>query len=634
MSVRATKLLVVSIVFICLNLSIAKNSIYHDYCLVGAGPGGLQLGFFLERAGRDYVIFERDSLAGKDEKIPEFSKTLGKTNKEFNMRHDWNSLLSDDESLLMTRYSKQFFPDADILVKYLNDYANKLNLKVQYNTNIKLVSRDGEGSEALFHLKDQNETTYMCKNVVMCPRVTTVALRLSCKIHLIDTFSKFSCAITLISLYLPDSVTSSFSFFSAGNSAFETADSIMGATNLIHMFARSRVRLSWETHYVGDLRAVNNGILDTYQLKSLDALLEAPLEEIAVVKKDGKLYVDALDGSGENIVTTDQPISESGNAPDNFAVREPYDRIIRCLGFKFDFTVFDNTTKPKPCKGMRSKKYPSIKPDYESTTVPGLYFAGTNTHSIDFRKSAGGFIHGFRYTARALHQILEWRNHKVTWPYITVPLTELVNVIIKRINEASGIYQMFGVLGEVIILRENGNVEYFEEFPIRLVHRFAEYTGRPAGPMIVLNMEYGKGFSGAGKDTFHSERATGEPSDAHNSNFLHPVLYFYKEPPTALPLETKEIVLPRPHRLHHIVEDFLTLWTAPSSHILPLRRFIETVADGDLRSFFASSCFKIMMTHRTAPISCRNHYTQGAMLPVPKILRDKLASSGNWNLES
>ena len=52
-------------------------------------------------------------------------------------------------------------------MKYLNDYANKLNLKVQYNTNIKLVSRDGEGREALFHLKDQNETTYMCKNVVM-----------------------------------------------------------------------------------------------------------------------------------------------------------------------------------------------------------------------------------------------------------------------------------------------------------------------------------------------------------------------------------------------------------------------------------------------------------------------------------
>lgn len=612
-----------------LNLSLATENAYHDYCVVGAGPGGLQLGFFLERAGRDYVIFERDSLAGAFYvKYPRHRKLIsinkrhtGKTNKEFNMRHDWNSLLSDDESLLMTRYTKQFFPDADILVKYLNDYVSKLNLKVQYNTNIKLVSRDGDAKEAMFHLKDQNGTSYMCKNVVMSTGISVENLPKK------FTGMEYTESYSEISTNPDDYEGQTVLIIGRGNSAFETADSIMGATNLIHMFARSRVRLSWETHYVGDLRAINNGILDTYQLKSLDALLEAPIEEIAVIKRDGKLYVDAFDGTGENVVTPDQPVSDNGNAPDNFAVREPYDRIIRCLGFKFDFSVFDNSTKPRPCIGMRSKKYPSIKADYESTTVPGLYFAGTNTHSIDFRKSAGGFIHGFRYTARSLHHILEWRNHKVTWPHITVPVTELVNVIIKRINEASGIYQMFGVLGEVVILRENGDVEYFEEFPIRLVHKFEEYTGRPSGPMIVVNMEYGKDFSGAGKDTFHTNRATGEPSDAHNSNFLHPVLYFYKEPPTALPKETKSVVLPRPHRLHHVVEDFLTLWTAPTSHILPLRRFIETVVGGDLRSFFASTCFKIMMTHKTAPISCRNHYTQGRMLPVPKMLQHNLAST-------
>lgn len=39
-----------------------------------------------------------------------------------------------------------------------------------------------------------------------------------------------------------------------GNSAFETADNILGHTNFIHMLGRSRVRLSWSTHYVGDLR--------------------------------------------------------------------------------------------------------------------------------------------------------------------------------------------------------------------------------------------------------------------------------------------------------------------------------------------------------------------------------------------
>lgn len=46
----------------------------------------------------------------------------------------------------------------------------------------------------------------------------------------------------------------------------------------------------------------------------------------------------------------------------------------------------------------RAKKYPKINYNYESVDNPGMFFAGTATHSLDFRKSAGGFIHGFRYT--------------------------------------------------------------------------------------------------------------------------------------------------------------------------------------------------------------------------------------------
>lgn len=41
---------------------------------------------------------------------------------------------------------------------------------------------------------------------------------------------------------------------------------------------------------------------------------EAPVEDIAVIKRDGKLFVDAFDGSGENVITAEQPISESGRA--------------------------------------------------------------------------------------------------------------------------------------------------------------------------------------------------------------------------------------------------------------------------------------------------------------------------------
>ena len=39
--------------------------------------------------------------------------TPGGTNKEFNFRHDWNSLISDDETLQMRHYSRKYFPHAD-----------------------------------------------------------------------------------------------------------------------------------------------------------------------------------------------------------------------------------------------------------------------------------------------------------------------------------------------------------------------------------------------------------------------------------------------------------------------------------------------------------------------------------------
>lgn len=51
-----------------------------------------------------------------------------------------------------------------------------------------------------------------------------------------------------------------------------------------------------------------------------------------------------------------------------------------------------------PGKGNK-KKYPQIKPNYESRSTRGLFVLGTASHSVDFRKSAGGFIHGFRYTS-------------------------------------------------------------------------------------------------------------------------------------------------------------------------------------------------------------------------------------------
>ena len=75
--------------------------------------------------------------------------------------------------------------------------------------------------------------------------------------------------------------------------------------------------------------------------------------------------------------------------------------------------------------------------------------------------------------------------------------------------------------------------------------------------------------------------------------------------------KTKYEILPRPDHMHHIVEDFLTLWDAPSSHILPLRRYLETVLDRDLRTFYASDCLEMAMLHQMVPLYCQQHYLSG-----------------------
>jgi hypothetical protein len=55
----------------------------------------------------------------------------------------------------------------------------------------------------------------------------------------------------------------------------------------------------------------------------------------------------------------------------------------------------------KKSKG-REDKFPLIGYDYQLRDVEDLYIAGGASHGPDFRKSAGGFIHGFRYTGEEM----------------------------------------------------------------------------------------------------------------------------------------------------------------------------------------------------------------------------------------
>jgi hypothetical protein len=69
--------------------------------------------------------------------------------------------------------------------------------------------------------------------------------------------------------------------------------------------------------------------------------------------------------------------------------------------------AFRSSKHPKPHPTY--PKFPAIDHSYESVHTPGIFFSGAATHSLDFKRSAGGFIHGYRYTSELspwLHELV------------------------------------------------------------------------------------------------------------------------------------------------------------------------------------------------------------------------------------
>jgi protoporphyrinogen oxidase len=167
------------------NSSDSLNS--YEYCVIGAGPAGLQLAYYLDFNQRNYVLFERNNNSGsffnlypRARKLISLNKRhTGELNEEFNLRHDWHSLLTEKEhpedaklKLKFAPYSTENFPHVSSLLKYLNDFSTKFNLNIKYDTNISNVKcnpikdkrRDGRSKKKCsFSMEDQHNNKYSCK---------------------------------------------------------------------------------------------------------------------------------------------------------------------------------------------------------------------------------------------------------------------------------------------------------------------------------------------------------------------------------------------------------------------------------------------------------------------------------------
>lgn len=527
--------------------------------IIGAGPAGLQLGYFFQKACIEYVILEATAApASFFSKYPLSGKLIsinkpntGSSDLDFNLRHDWNSLLND-EGLLFTNYSRDYYPESADLVKYLGDFASTNKLNIVYESRVNLVSKiDSNGGYKL----DVGSVTYVCDKLIVATGLSKMKMPgfNSDVKREIKHYGQYDTDYFKKPENLANYRNKSLLLVGNGNAAFELGNLLNPLCSSILILGKKPKEWAMSTHYTGDLRSIYLPLFDTFLLKSLNGFDTHNGAKFTITQDsaEGKYMLTYI--CSETCATVHNYLEE------NFT---GVDEVIYCTGWLFDNSIFGFDVET-----VIGGKYPSVDSRYESANNTNLFFIGSLMHSLDFKKSSGGFIHGFRYLIQHFFRLNYTGLFDIERIKLTVSMKELLNHIMQRINYASAIYQMYGELcdlfyvdpvdDEVVYYNGVNLSTYIYEMPAHLVDTYFFTLKLDYGKKRVTNIyELGVKVSGVGTESA--------------ATLLHPVMNVYKDIGTS----TKRLI-----ETIHFDEDLFANYTFNSKYYDKfyrcLRQFID-----------------------------------------------------------
>ena len=436
----------------------------YDNIIIGAGPAGIQLAYFFKTNNINYLILEKESLcASFFDKYPHSSNLISinkrftsSTNENFNLRHDWNSLLNN-EKLLFSNYSKDFYPKNYDLVRYMNDFANLNELNIQFNTTVTKISKDiNSDSNSTNYIIDTNNGIYTCTKLIMATGLSIPNRPSYESKQYIKHYADFPKGYFTDENNLNKYENTKVALIGSGNSSYELGNVLNNYCSHIHIIGGTK-DLSTVSHYTGDIRSIYLPIFDTFFLKSLNVITRNPSLSIMKIKIVQNNNIDSpnyLKYALKNPQNNDVYESESILY---------YDEIIYCTGWKYNNELF-NFEVPL----TDNNKFPKITNNYESISNTNLYFIGSLMHSLDYKKSSGGFIHGFRYLIKLflnLNYKIPFEINRFKFDGTLNCYSQLTDHILTRINTASSIYQMYNVLVDIFYF-DNNEIIYYNDITL------------------------------------------------------------------------------------------------------------------------------------------------------------------------
>lgn len=353
--------------------------------VIGSGPGGLQMSYYLRRRGvRHAFLSADDAPGGMFRRFPIFQRLITwskphapiERSSQYYEWYDWNSLLADEpenRSLAPAAMDgASYFPARHEMEAQLVSFAERTSIACRYGCRWEATRPRDHGGYVL----ETSDGEYGCDAAIIATGMAEPWKPAGVEgIEHVPHYVEVADART----YKGQRVF----LIGKRNSAFELADGLLPWARQIILASPRPVRMSVFVHSSAAARARYIQPYEDHILGGGNLVLDAAIEKVERTAEGFRVHAQGTTSPGARVFEVEKVIAATG------------------------FTIPLGDLRRLGLKTFFQDRLPSQTPFWESVTVPGIYFAGAITQgAIGLKKygnpSGSAAVHGFRYNARVL----------------------------------------------------------------------------------------------------------------------------------------------------------------------------------------------------------------------------------------
>jgi thioredoxin reductase len=405
--------------------------------VIGSGPGGLQVSYALRRYGIEHAVISDDPApGGMFRRWPHFQRLLSSTKpyapaprkSRAYERYDWNSLLADEDAARALQPAimdgSSSFPARPEMEQNLVQYAERARIAVRYGCRWTGTRRLDEAEGGGFAI-ETTEGEYRTQALVVAVGVAQPFSPPGVGME----HSHHYAAVRKAETYAGRRVL----ILGKQNSGFELANGLLPWARAIALVSPSTAKFSIQTNSLAGVRARYVQPYEDFVLGGGVAVLNAALDRIERTGGDDvslTVHLRRTDTAAELVVEVDDVIAATG----------------------FTTPILD--LPDIGCSVSGRSRLPLISSWWESTTLPGVYFAGTIGQAAKGLVKHGvpansGAVHGARYNAMVLARRMAETRFGASTARPSVALGDLVSTIVGELAEAPELWHQRAYLSRV-----------------------------------------------------------------------------------------------------------------------------------------------------------------------------------------